>query len=164
MQKQTFRQVSEIFENLRKSSEIFRKNWKMSQSASRRPSSILKFFNEIFGSFRKSWQFFGCLRKISEICRKVLKITFQHLNFFLNVRKLSEVFGKNRKMLESSQNDLPTLFENFREIFGSVRKCSENFGNPRKFFKCNRRFMKIFYTVPISDTCGLKIRFKNFDL
>ena len=62
-------------------------------------------------------------------------------------------------MSESSQNDLPTRFENFRkfsEIFGSVRKCLENFGNPRKIFECNRRFIKFL--------CGLKIRFKNFDL
>ena len=45
-------------------------------------------------------------------------------------RKPSEFFGKNRKMYESSQNDLPTLYENFRrfsEIFGSVRECSEYF-------------------------------------
>ena len=79
----------------------------------------------------------------------------------------SEVFGKYRKMSESSQNDLPTVLENFRklsEIFGSVRKCSENFGNPQKIFECNRRFMKNFYTIPISDTCGLRIRFRNFDL
>ena len=63
------------------------------------------------------------------------------------LQKSSEVFGKNRKMSESSQNDLPTLFESFwkfLEIFGSVRKCSENFGNPRKVFECNRRFMKFF--------------------
>ena len=33
VQKQTFRQVSEIFENLQKSSGIFGKNWKMLQSA-----------------------------------------------------------------------------------------------------------------------------------
>ena len=52
----------------------------------------------------------------------------------------------------------------FSKIFGSVRKCSENFGNPRKIFECNRRFMKLFYIIPISDTCGLKIRFKNFNL
>ena len=76
----------------------------------------------------------------------------------------SEIFGKSRK---SSQNDLPTLFENFRkfsEIFGSARKCSENFGNPRKIFECNRRFIKNFYTLATFDIYGLKIRFKNFDL
>ena len=95
--------------------------------------------SEIIGSLRKPSDVFRNLRKISKTCRKVLKITFQQFWHFL---KSSEVFanlrkkiGKNRKMSESSQNDLPTLFENFRnfsEIFGSVRKCSENFGNPRK--------------------------------
>ena len=126
------------------------------------------------GNHRNSLDVFGNLRKISDFCRKVLKITFQRFKTFLksseiggSLRKSSEFFAKIRKMSESSQNDLPTLFENFRkfsEIFGSVWKCSENFGNPRKIFECNRRLMKIFYTIPTSDTCGLKIRFKNFDL
>ena len=45
-----------------------------------------------------------------------------------NLRKSSE---KIRKMSESSQNDLPTLFENFRkslEVLGNARKTSENLG------------------------------------
>ena len=40
----------------------------------------------------------------------------------------SEIFGKSRK---SSQNDLPTLFENFRkssEVLGNARKTSETLG------------------------------------
>ena len=40
-------------------------------------------------------------------------------------------------MSESSQNDLPTLFGNFR-------KCSEKFGNPRKILECDRGLMKLF--------------------
>ena len=167
--KQTFRQVSEIFENLRKSSEVFGNIWRSSEvfgnlpkksenvaKSSRRPSSIFIFL----------WN----PRKISGSCRKVLKITFQHFKFFLksseiigSLRKSTEFFGKNRKMSESFQNDLPTLFENFwkfSEIFGSVRKCSENFGNTRKFLNVIGGLWKFFYTIPISDTCGLKIKFK----
>ena len=95
----------------------------------------------------------------------MLKITFQHFLIFFetvgNCQKSSEILGKNRKMLESSQNNLPTLFKNFQkfsEIFESIGKCSKNF-NPKlfpwKIFKCNQKFMKIFYNIPISDTCGL---------
>ena len=113
------------------------------------------FFNYLW-NLQKSLEVFGCLRKISEICRKVLKITSQHfLKFFWKsseiVRNLRKKFGKCRKVLKT----IFQLFENFR-------KFSEMFGTTRKFFKCNRRFMKIFYTIPISDTFGLKIRFKNF--
>ena len=92
----------------------------------------------------------------------MLKITFQHFLIFFetvgNCQKSSEILGKNRKMLESSQNNLPTLFKNFQkfsEIFESIGKCSKNFRNPWKIFKCNQKFMKIFYNIPISDTCGL---------
>ena len=147
--------IPAIFWNFWKSSEIFGKNRKMSQSAQDDlPAFFLMKFSEIIGSLPMSSDVFENLLKFSEICRKVLKITFQHFwNFFEifgNCRKSSEIFGslrKNRKMSESSQNNLPTLFENFRqlsEIFGSVRKCSENFGNPWKIFECNRRLMKIF--------------------
>ena len=113
-------------------------------------------------SFRNFWKFlkiFGNLRKSSDVrkssekfgnCPKVLKTIFQHFWSFLifgNLRKSSEVFGKNLKMSENSQNDLPTIFEDFRKfskIFESVRKCSENFGNPQKIFECIWRFTKIF--------------------
>ena len=138
-----FPKFLKIFGNLRKSWEIFGKNWKMLQSAQDDLSALFNCLFLHFQIFKKSSESVGSLRKSSE------------------------VFGKNRKMSESSQNDLPTLFENFQkfsEIFWSVWKCSENFGNPREIFECNRRFMKIVYTLPISDTCGLKIRFKNFDL
>ena len=80
VQKQIFRQVSEIFENLRKKSENIAK-------CLIRPSSILKF-----------------LMKSSEV----------------------------RKKSESSQNDLPTVFENFRkswDMFGNARKTLETLGN-----------------------------------
>ena len=126
VQKQTFRQVSEMFENFRKSSEIFGK-------CSRRLSSILKKFYEIFGNCRKSSEIFGSLLKRLENVGKFSK-------------RSSDTFWK------------------FSEIFGSVRKCSEMLGNPWKIFECIRRFMKIFNTIPISDICGLKIRFKDFDL
>ena len=70
-------------------------------------------------------------------------------------------------MSENSQNDLPTIFEDFRkfsEIFGSVRKCSENFGKPSENFRMYLEVYENFYNIPISDTYGLKIIFKNFDL
>ena len=85
------------------------------------PAFFFKFF---FGSLRTS----GNLWKILEIVAKCLKQPSSILNFFLNLQKLLEVFRKNRKMLESSQNDLPTLFENFwksSEVFGNARKTSE---------------------------------------
>ena len=43
----------------------------------------------------------------------------------------ADIFGKNPKMSESSQNNLPTLFENFRkssEVFGNARKTSKTLG------------------------------------
>ena len=118
------------------SSEIFEKFRKFAAKCFRKPSSTFEFFLEF-----------------SEIVG--------------SFRESSEVFVKNRKMSKSSQNDLWTLFENFRkfsEISGSVRKCSKNFGNPWKIFERTRRFMRNCYAIPTSDTCGLKIRFKNFDL
>ena len=84
VQKQTFRQVSETFENLRKSSEIFEspeisgKNRKMSQSAKDDLPAFFMKSSEVIGNLRNSSDVFGNLRKISEICSKVLKITFQH--------------------------------------------------------------------------------------
>ena len=62
------------------------------------------------------------------------------------------------EMSKSSQNNLLTIFENFSkasEVSGNV-KTLENFQM--------RRFTKLFYNIPIPDTCGQKIRFKNFDL
>ena len=120
-------------------------------------------FGNFLDNLRKSTG--ECKNKHSDKFPKFLKIfrnLRKSLEIFGSLRKSSKVFGKNRKMSESSQNDLP--FWKSSEVFGSVRKCSENFGNPRKIFECNQKFMKKFYTVPISDICGLKIRFNNFDL
>ena len=101
----------------------------------------------------------------------MLKTTFQHFltfyEIFGNLRVSSEKFGRCRKLLKTIFRHFLKIFENFRkssEIFENLRKSSENVGNPRKIFECNRRFMKIFYTISISDTFELKIRFKNFDL
>ena len=95
-----------------------------------------------------------------------IKTTFQpflkFLKIFENCQKSSEIFEslrKNRKMSESSQNDLRTLFENFRkfsEIFGSARK-------PSEISHVIGGLWKLFILFQ-SDTCRLKIRFKNFDL
>ena len=99
--------------------------------------------SEIFRSFRKLPPL-KCLKQPSSI-----------FEIFGNCRKSLEIFrslGKNRKMLESSQNDLPSLFENFQnflEISGNVWICLENFGNPQKIFECNWRLMKFFYNIPI---------------
>ena len=67
--------ISEIFENLRKSSEKIGKCRKVLKT------TFQHFFNEIFGNHWKSSDssdVFENLLKFSEICRKVLKITFQH--------------------------------------------------------------------------------------
>ena len=142
--RQTFQQVSEIFENPRKSSEKIGKCRKVLQD------DLPAFKKKSIESLRKSSDVFGCIWESSGKFRKfVLKCLKYNLpsifEIFLksseivgSLRKSSEVFAKDRKMSESSQNNIPTLFENFRkfsEIFGSVRKCSENFGNPRKLFR-----------------------------
>ena len=94
----------------------------------------------------------GNLREKIAKCRKMLEKTFRRvMNFFEifgNHRKSSDVFRNHRKISEIvskclKQHFLPTIFENFRKtlvIFRSVRKCSET-------------FTKIFYNIPISDTC-----------
>ena len=99
----------------------------------------------------------------------MLKIAFQNFEFCLksseivgSLGKSSEVFGKNRKMSESSQNDLPSIFENFRkflEVFGNARKTSETLGEFSNVMGSLRKILIAFQ----SDTCGLKIGFKNFD-
>ena len=153
------------FENLLKSSEVFgnlRKNRKMSQCAQDDLPAVLIFLmksSEIFGSLLTSSDLFGKFRE--------LKMTFLLFYFFKSLeivgslRKSSEVLGKNQKMSESSQNNLPTIFENIRkfsEVFRSLRKCLENFGDPQKIFECNGKLTNIFITFQ-SDTCGLKIGF-----
>ena len=127
--------------------------------------------NKHSNKFPKFLKIFGNLREKIGKCRKVLKITFQHFwNFFEifgNCTRSSEIFGSLRKNSENvgklSKRSSNTFWK-FSKIFGNLRKCLENFGNPRKIFECNRRFMKFSYTIPISATFGLKVRFKNFDL
>ena len=65
-------------------------------------------------------------------------------------------------MSESSQNNLPTNVENFRNfrVFGNGRKTSETLG---EFSNVMRSLRKSFITFQ-SDICGLKIGFKNFDI
>ena len=71
-------------------------------------------------------------------------------------------------MSENSQNDLPTIFEDFRKfseifgraVFGNARKISKPSENFRMYFEAYENF----YDIPISDTYGLKIKFKSFDL
>ena len=132
VQKQTFRQVSEIFENLRQSSEKIGKCRKVYETTFQH----FKLFYEIFGNHRKSSDVFGNLRKISETCCKVLKITFQHFKFFF---KSSEIFGTLRKKIGKCRKVLKTIFW----------KCPENFGNPRKIFDFNGKLTRNFYIIPI---------------
>ena len=124
VQKQTLRQVSEIFENLQKSSKSS-ENRKMSQSAQ---DDLPAFSNFFLMNLRKSSEVYGCLRKSSEIFGNFRKVLFKNnLQAFLifsqlnlrNCRKSSEVFGKCRKVHK-------TIFHNI-EMLGKLRKPSENF-------------------------------------
>ena len=142
------------------------------------PSSILKKFlwnlwklSEVFTSLQKSLEIFG---KFQKICHKVVKRTYKHfffksLEIIGSLQTSSEVFRKLGKWWKVLKTIFwLTLFENFQkfsEISESVRKCLENFGIPQKIFECTYylRFLKTFYNTPISDTYGLKIRFKNFE-
>ena len=75
VQKQTFQQVSEIFENLRKS---LGKNWKMSQSAQNNLPAFLKFFRNL----RKLYEVFGNLRKSGKMSENVGKLSKRSSNTF----------------------------------------------------------------------------------
>ena len=61
----------------------------------------------------------------------------------------SRLLGFTEFKFEAQENNPPTIFENFRKSSEVV----EIVGGLRKFF-----------ITFLSDTCGLKIRFKNFDL
>ena len=103
--------------------EILWKTWERApESVKNKHSNKFSKFLIFFENFRKSSEVFGNLRK---------KQPSSISEMFL---KSSEIVGslrKNRKISESSQNDLPTLFENFRkpsEVFGNARKTSETLG------------------------------------
>ena len=69
----------------------------------------------------------------SEIFGNLSEIFLKYSEIIGSLRKSAEVFRKILKMLESSQNDLPTLSENFRkfsEMFRNAWKTSETL---RKF-------------------------------
>ena len=103
VQKQTFQQVSEIFEILRKFSEVVGNFGKLENvtKCSRRPSSILKFCYEIFGNHWKSSDIFGNLRKSSESSQNDLPTFFwEYSEIFGSVQKCSENFGNPRKIFE----------------------------------------------------------------
>ena len=151
MQKQTFRQFSKIFENLRKSSEVdfgnLRKKSKKCRKVLKTIFQHLIFFYKILGSHWKSSEFFGCLRKSSEIfgnfSQRALNKFPAFLNFVLksseivgSLRKSSKVFGKNRKMSESSQ----TIFRHFLKFFENCRKSSEVFEMLGKLWKPSENF------------------------
>ena len=149
-----------LFKNFRKSSETIG-NCRKELKTTFQHFLILFKSSEIIGSLRMSSDNFGNCRKANNL-PAFLKV-FEIFEIVGSLRKSSEVFGENRKMSESSQNDLSTLLK----IFGNLRKCAEMLGKLRKpseICECNRRFMKVLYNIPTSDTCGQKIRFKNFDL
>ena len=118
-------------------------------------------FLKIFENLRKSSEVFGRLRKSSEKIGNLSQSAQNNFaavlifKIFENCRKSSEKFGKCQKVLK-------TIFRHFLKIVENFRKCSEVFGNTRKTSETLGKFS--FYNIPISDTCGLKIRFKNFDL
>ena len=126
--------------------------------------------NQHSNKFSKFLKIFENLRKSSEKlrnCRKVLKTTFE---FFVksseivgNLRKSSEKIGKCRKVLKTIFRQFLKIFENFRKS----SKCSEMLGKLLKASENLRMYLggyETFYNIPISDTYGLKIRFKNLDL
>ena len=121
-------------------------------------------------NFWKSSEIFGRLRKSSEKfgnCPKVLKTTFQHFWIFLNPRKSSEVFGKKSENVGKFSKRSSDIFWRISKIFGNLRKCSEMLGKLRKPSDNFRMYLEVyenFYNIPISNTYGLKISFKNFDL
>ena len=118
-------------------------------------SEVLKIFRNRLWKTRKMSQ--SAKNNLPAFCDFFLNLRKSLMEVFGNLRKFSKIVWKclkqpcsrkNGKMSESSEND--------------IRKCSEMLGklrNSRKIFKCNRNLW-----IPISDTCGLKIRFKNFDL
>ena len=75
----------------------------------------------------------------------------------------SEKIGKCRKVLK-------TIFRQFLKIFGNSRKFSKVFGNARKTLETLGKFsntvrsLREIFIIFQSDTCGLKIGFKKFDL
>ena len=152
-QKQTFRQVSEIFENPRKSSEKIGKCRKVHKTTFQHFSNLFK----IFGNHRKSSNVLKNLRENLEIVPKCFKTTFQHFYFFLNLRKLLEVFGnlgilrekseKCRKVLKMTFRQFLQIFENFRkfsEVFGNAWKTSETLGKFPNVIGGLRKFFRTF--------------------
>ena len=85
------------------------------------------------------------------------------LKIFENCHKSSEIFESLRKKSENvgkfSKRSSDTVWK-FSKIFGNLRKCSETLGN---FSNVIGGLWKLFILCQ-SDTCRLKIRFKNFDL
>ena len=147
MQKQTFRQVSEIlqiFGNLWKSLEIFRSLQKKSENVTKCSQDDLpafpKFFMkslEVIRNLRNSSDVFRNLWKMLEICRKLLKITLYKLSeVFGNLQKSSEKIGKCRKVFKM-------IFRHVLKIFENFLKCLELFGNARKTLETLGKFLNV---------------------
>ena len=119
VQKQIFRQVSKIFKDFRKSSEIFGKIGEC-HKVLKMTFQYFWIFLQIFGNYRKSSELFGRLRKSSE-----------------NFRNCCKMLLRKKKQLSS-------IFEFFlksSEIVGSLRKSSEF---SRKIGKCRKVLKTIF--------------------
>ena len=159
------RNIPTTFRNFWKSSEKIGKCRKVLKTTFQHFKFFLWKSLEVFRGLRMSSEIFGKFRKFQKCWKVILKNIF--LKFFWNLRKLLVVFRNLRNSSEKigkCTKVLKTIFRHFMKIFEDFRKSSEVFGNARKIFECNRRLMKLVYTLPTSDTCGLKIRFKNFDL
>ena len=174
VQKQTLRQVSKIFKNLRKYSEILGKNRRMSHSAQNDlPAFFIIFFKfwEIIGSLQKSSDVFWNLRNISKIVAKCLKqpsSIFECFEIFRNCPKSSEIFEILRKKSEDVGKFSKRSSDNFckvSKIFGNVRKCSKILRKPSENFRMWLEDYENFKNIPISYTCmWTEDRIQEFDL
>ena len=74
---------------------------------------------------------------MSEICRKLLKITLYKLSeVFGNLQKSSEKIGKCRKVFKM-------IFRHVLKIFENFQKCLELFGNARKTLETLGKFLNV---------------------
>ena len=120
-----FGKSSEIFESVRKSSEIFGKLWTQFKSVSRCFYDFLNFSENL----RKSSKVFGNLRKFSETLDTVQKCFQMFLWFFKFFWKSSEIFGSVRKYSEIFGKLRKRFKNNLQKFSENLRKCSEIFGD-----------------------------------
>ena len=105
VQKETFQQISEIFENPRKSSEKIGKCCKVLKTTFQHLTKKIMKSLEIIGSLRMYSGIFGNFRKFVLKCLKYnLQAFLKFFEIFGNCRKSLEIFGKigkRRKVLKT---------------------------------------------------------------